>query len=68
MIEVWMRDGWIQAGKKRTAQVGDWRKRREKYEKRAREQGCDEECTNFLEEKLKNVTLFSDLVTFSPPR
>lgn len=64
MIEVWMRD----KEKKNSSGGRLEEKRREKYEKRAREQGYDEECTNFLEEKLKNVTLFSDLVTFSPPR
>lgn len=34
------------------------KKRGIKYEKRAGEQRYDEECTSFLAEKLKNVTLF----------
>lgn len=52
MIEGW-REREMQGGKRRNAQV-----RGIKYEKRARERGYDEECTNFLAGKLKNVTLF----------
>lgn len=47
----------MQGEKRRKAQV-ELKKRGIKYEKRAREQGCDEECTNFLVGKLKNLTLF----------
>lgn len=42
---------------RRKTQV-ELKNRGDEYEKRAREQGCDEECTNFLAGKLKNVTLF----------
>lgn len=56
MIEGW-RERRMQGGRKWKTQV-ELKKRGNEYEKRAREQGCDEECTNFLAGKLKNVTLF----------
>lgn len=55
MIEGWRERG--RQGGRKWWSTGRIEEKRE-YEKRAREQGCDEECTNFLAGKLKNVTLF----------